>query len=285
MLRKSFSLLSLSILFAQLGMGVVSVSSTAARTPLGLSTKLLTHRCTVKRPLIVAFKGDKSNNRAWVAPHEQIPLPIEAPNEHKKRVRRGSKSFKRAKAAFTDEASPCTVEVDYNEAAAKLENLYKLSPEFRTSNMEDKDRVTKRGRSRRKRDIGGDEKVDNVTTKPVVRNVNTKPKRLGLDRRIELRKNENKEVVVKSQRKKNEDEKIERLVRDYSSSTDLVSLDWKKMKIPPVLSSSEHTWLFKLMQPMKASTYPFSFVLFKFLNQLIAHSETLLFLNVRLFLK
>lgn len=32
----------------------------------------------------------------------------------------------------------------------------------------------------------------------------------------------------------------------------MVSLDWKKMKFPPVLVSSEHAWLFKLMQPMKA---------------------------------
>ncbi|KAL0400626.1 UNVERIFIED_CONTAM: RNA polymerase sigma factor sigE, chloroplastic/mitochondrial [Sesamum latifolium] len=55
----------------------------------------------------------------------------------------------------------------------------------------------------------------------------------------------------KKQSKKYEDEKIDRLVRDYSAATDLVSLDWRKMKIPPVLRSSEHYWLFKLMQPMK----------------------------------
>ncbi|XP_059462714.1 RNA polymerase sigma factor sigE, chloroplastic/mitochondrial-like [Corylus avellana] len=51
---------------------------------------------------------------------------------------------------------------------------------------------------------------------------------------------------------KDENAKIEKLVREYSASTDLVSLDWKKMRIPPVLPSSEHVWLFKLMQPMKA---------------------------------
>ncbi|KAL0304384.1 UNVERIFIED_CONTAM: RNA polymerase sigma factor sigE, chloroplastic/mitochondrial [Sesamum radiatum] len=55
----------------------------------------------------------------------------------------------------------------------------------------------------------------------------------------------------KKQSKKYEDEKIDRLVSDYSAATDLVSLDWRKMKIPPVLRPSEHDWLFKLMQPTK----------------------------------
>ncbi|KAK4384876.1 RNA polymerase sigma factor sigE, chloroplastic/mitochondrial [Sesamum angolense] len=55
----------------------------------------------------------------------------------------------------------------------------------------------------------------------------------------------------KKQSKNFEDEKIDRLVRDYSAATDLVGLDWRKMKIPPVLGSSGHDWLFKLMQPMK----------------------------------
>ncbi|XP_031257106.1 RNA polymerase sigma factor sigE, chloroplastic/mitochondrial [Pistacia vera] len=230
-------------------MGVVTVSSSAARTPVGLSTKFQTHHSTLKRPLIVAFKGDKTDNTALVAPHELIPLPIEAPKQQRKRLGKGSKSLKRVKAVFTDEASPCTSEVDYNEAAAKLENIYKLSPAIRTSDVEDNDGVMRRGRRRRKRASEAD------TSKPVVRNMTKRPKRLNLDKRIELRKNKIDEVVEKRQKTKDvkaENEKIEILVRDYSSSTDLVSLDWKKMKIPPVLSSTEHTWLFKLMQPMKA---------------------------------
>ncbi|KAJ6373654.1 hypothetical protein OIU78_029354 [Salix suchowensis] len=56
-------------------MGIVSVSSSASRTPLGLSTKFSTCRSTAKRPSIVAFKADKSNKTALVAPHEKIPLP------------------------------------------------------------------------------------------------------------------------------------------------------------------------------------------------------------------
>lgn len=246
------------LLFRQLGMGVVTVSSSAARSPLGLSTKY-TQRSTPKRPLIVAFKADKTNNTALVAPQEQIPLPIEVPKKKQKRLGKGSKSLKRVKAVSIDEASPCSLDVDYNEAAAKLENIYKLSPAIKTSDVEDTNGAVKRGRRhRRKRTSEGDEKADDGNSKRVVRNLVKKPKRLSLDKRIELRKNKDEEVVTKIRKKmdrKNEQEKIETLVRDYSSSTDLVSLDWKKMKIPPVLSSTEHSWLFKLMQPMKVSLF------------------------------
>ncbi|CAI9775064.1 unnamed protein product [Fraxinus pennsylvanica] len=66
-------------------------------------------------------------------------------------------------------------------------------------------------------------------------------------------KKEGEGIASSRERKRSmnyEDEKIGRLVREYSVSTDLVSVDWKKMKIPSVLPSSEHTWLFKLMQSM-----------------------------------
>ncbi|KAI9162378.1 hypothetical protein LWI28_026723 [Acer negundo] len=240
-----------------LGMEVVSISSSAARTPLGLSMKFATQRSTSKRPLIVAFKVDKTNSTAMVAPHEKIPLPIEAPKKHKKGQGKGSKSSKRVKAVCTDEASsPSTSEMDYNEAAAKLESIYKLSPSIKTSDAEDTNGIMRRGQRRRKRISEGDEKEDNGSSKPVVRNVNKKPKRLSLHKRIELQKNKVDELVDNKIHKRkdtseDEQEKIDKLVRDYSSSTDLVSLDWKKMKIPPVLSSTEHSWLFKLMQPMK----------------------------------
>ncbi|KAH7557756.1 hypothetical protein JRO89_XS11G0214500 [Xanthoceras sorbifolium] len=235
-------------------MGVVSISSSAARTPLGLSMKFTTQRATSKRPLIVAFKADKSDSTALVAPHEKIPLPIEAPKKHKKGLGKGSKSSKRVKAVSTDVASPCTSDMDYNEAAAKLESIYKLSPSIKTSDVDDTNGVMRRGRRGRKRISEGDEKEDNDTGKPVVRNLSKKPKRLSLDKRIELRKNKVDELVDKIQKRKDsmdEQEKIEKLVREYSSSTDLVSMDWKKVMIPPVLSSTEHYWLFKLMQPMK----------------------------------
>lgn len=43
----------------------------------------------------------------------------------------------------------------------------------------------------------------------------------------------------------------EMLLREHSVSTDMGSLDWKRMKIPPVLTSSQSARLFKTMQPMK----------------------------------
>lgn len=230
-------------LLALLGMGVVTVSSSAARTPLGLSTNFSANRSTLKRPVIVAFKGDKPNNTALVSPQEPVSFAIEAPKGQRKRTGRGRKPSRKVKADFSGGECPSTLELDYNEAAAKLESIFKLSPASDSSDVEYDD-GTRTGRRRKKTD------KDNV-----VRNHNKKPKRLDLEKRIALRKY--KEVkVVASKRKdtvKCENEKIENLLREYSSSTDLVSLDWKKMKIPPVLPSSEHVWLFKLMQPMKVS--------------------------------
>ena len=46
----------------------------------------------------------------------------------------------------------------------------------------------------------------------------------------------------------------EMLLREHSVSTDMGSLDWKRMKIPPVLSSAQSARLFKTTQPMKVST-------------------------------
>ncbi|XWS61289.1 hypothetical protein CRYUN_Cryun07bG0113500 [Craigia yunnanensis] len=235
-------------------MGVVSVSSSAARTPLGLSTKFSTPRCTLRRPLIVAFKADKSNNTALVTPQEHMLLPVETAKENPKRRGKAKKASKTVNRVFTDEGSICTLDVDYNEAATKLENIYKLSPATRTSDVEEGECELKGRQQRRKRSKESDEKAANSNNQIVVRNQTKKTKRLSLDKRIELKKNGEEKPLVSVRRKKsteNESEKIDRLVRDYSASTDLVSLDWKKMKIPPVLPSTEHTWLFKLMQPMK----------------------------------
>ncbi|XVF12627.1 hypothetical protein REPUB_Repub08aG0135300 [Reevesia pubescens] len=235
-------------------MGVVSVSSSAARTPVGLGTKFSTQRCTLRRPLIVAFKADKPNNTALITPQEHILLPIETAKEHPKRRGKAKKAFKTVNLVLTDEGSSCTLDVDYNEAAAKLENIYKLSPATRTSDAEEGVGEIKGRQQRQMRSKESDEKAASSNNQIVVWNPTRKTKRFSLDKRIELKKKREEKLVVSVQRKKsdeNESEKIDRLVRDYSASTDLVSLDWKKMKIPPVLPSTEHTWLFKLMQPMK----------------------------------
>lgn len=237
-------------------MGVVSVSSSASRTPFGLKAKFSSSQTPLRRSLVLSFKADKAKNTALVTPHEPIPLPIETSKDHKKRLGRSSKPSKRVKAVITDEVSPCNVELDYNEAAAKLENIYKLSPATDVSEAEDLEHVGRRRRQRRKRATLADDKAGKEISDNVVRNPNEKPKRLSLEKRIALSKKKDEKVVSSNQNKrhcKNEDENIDRLVREYSASTDLVSLDWKKMKIPPVLPSSEHAWLFKLMQPMKVS--------------------------------
>ncbi|KAK2983655.1 hypothetical protein RJ640_023189 [Escallonia rubra] len=236
-------------------MGVVTVSSSAARTPLGLSTRCSAHPSSTKRALILAFKSDKTKNTALAAPQESVCIPVEISKENQKRRRRVKKSSERVQALPTTEASPCALELDYNEAAAKLESIYKLSPTIFEPDTKEEDCVVKPVRRRRKRTID-DEKAQKGPADNVVRSHTKNVKRLSLERRIALKRNKDDEVVTSAQRSRNseddQDEKINRLVREYSVSTNLVSLNWKKMKIPPVLPSSEHTWLFKLMLPMKA---------------------------------
>nr|AKC88734.1 sigma factor [Erodium texanum] len=231
-------------------MGVVSVSSSVARSPLGLHIEISNARFRYKRSLIVAFKEDKHDKIALVAPPDKIPLPIEAPKRQQKRRGRTAKTSKRAKAVSAEEAPPCNLEVDYSEAAAKLENIYKLSPTTDYSKDEDLDDMT-----RRRLETRDDCESEKGTTDTVVRSRVKKVKRLDLDKRIELKRNKEKNVdTLLIHRKKDpedENEKIKKLVSEYSNPHP-VRLDWIKTKMPPVLSSSEHAWLFKLMQPMKA---------------------------------
>lgn len=232
-------------------MGVVTVSSSASRTPLGVSSRFLSHHSPLRRPFFLAFKTDKSKNSTLVAPRETIPLPIDGPKDQQKnRKRRNTKPIKRVKAVSTDGASPSTMDLDYNEAAAKLENIYKLSP-GNFSEVEDSNHIVqKRGRKRNR--VVKDEEEEMVN---VVKNRRRKTKRLSLERRIALKKRNVKEAEAINSRRTREDDEagyIEKLVKDYTVATNLVSLDWKKMKIPPVLPSSEHSLLFNLMQPMKA---------------------------------
>ncbi|XP_020224708.1 RNA polymerase sigma factor sigE, chloroplastic/mitochondrial [Cajanus cajan] len=226
-------------------MGVVSFSSSASRTPLGLNTNFSSYR--LKRPLTVAFKGDKHNDSALVATQDKVPVPLETAKTQKKRVGKTNKVPKRERV----ENSSSSSDVDYNEAAAMLENIYKLSPAGDAECVDGKiKRVSRRG----KRLVDGTEKKE-LNSDRVVRSQNKIAKRLNLDQRISLKKNQGGDGVIPGRKRKNVKnriEKIEELIREYSVSTDFVSMDWKKMRIPPVLSSSEHAWLFKLMQPMKA---------------------------------
>ncbi|OVA11451.1 RNA polymerase sigma-70 [Macleaya cordata] len=232
-------------------MGVVTVSSSTSQTPLGLNVRFSSHRSPLKRTLVLAFKSDKTKNTALVATQESIQLPRDAPNEQK-RLRRATESSKRVKAVSTDEPSPCALDLYYREAAAKLENIYKLNCPTDGSDVEDDYPVVRRRRRVKKVNKHGEKATKEASWK-VVRS-QKKMKRLGLDERIAVRRKEKEEITLsqgKEDGKMKGGDDVERLVREYSVSTDLVSLDWKKMKIPSVLPSSEHTWLFKLMQPMK----------------------------------
>eukprot|EP00262_Sarcandra_glabra_P020896 TRINITY_DN8514_c0_g2_i6.p1 TRINITY_DN8514_c0_g2~~TRINITY_DN8514_c0_g2_i6.p1 ORF type:complete len:317 (-),score=60.03 TRINITY_DN8514_c0_g2_i6:187-1137(-) len=243
-------------------MGVVTVSSSASRTPVGLGTRSPSRYPPLRRTFFLAFKTDNTKNASLVTPQDSIPLPIDTPKENQKSLIRTNKPSKRVNAISTDGAASSTIDLDYNEAAAALENIYKLSPaDF--SNVEDSERVVHRRRRTGKRK-GEDYEKSEKETSNVVRN-HTKKKRLCLDKRITLRRKKVEEGIVLrkkadpifcSNQGRGDGEvgggNVETLIREYSVSTDLVSLDWKKMKIPPVLPSSEHSWLFKLMQPMKA---------------------------------
>ncbi|KAF7147295.1 hypothetical protein RHSIM_Rhsim03G0198900 [Rhododendron simsii] len=234
-------------------MGVVTVSSSASRTPLGLSATFSSYRSPSERPLILAFKTVKTKNNALVAPAELASISAETPKENKKKLRRSRKASERLKALSIDEAPSCTFEVDYNEAAAKLESLYKLSPTHHPSDVNDTDHVVRRGgRRRTKTKEVGDEEYKIGSN--VVRSGRKLPIRLNLAGRISLRNTKDCEMASSVRRRKdpkNEEDRIRKLIREYSVSSELVSYDWKKMKIPPVLPSSEHSFLFKLMQPMK----------------------------------
>nr|AKC88746.1 sigma factor [Monsonia emarginata] len=235
-------------------MGVVYISSSAARSPIGMGIQYSTERFRFRRPSIVAFKEDKPNKISLVGPPEKLPLPIETPKKQQKKRGRGTKASKRVKAVSEEEASPCTLEVDYNEEAAKLENIFKLSPATDCSEDEDIDGTMRRRLLRRRKVGGHDGKLEKKTADNVVRNQAKKVKRLDLDKRIALNKEKKMDALLSLNNKKpmDENEKKLQLVREYTGFASFASLDWKTMKIPPVLPSSEQAWLFKLMQPMKA---------------------------------
>ncbi|KAH0870359.1 hypothetical protein HID58_077381 [Brassica napus] len=169
-------------------MGVVFISTSAARSPLGLSTDLLTQRSSLKKPSIVAFKADDS------IPTNSSLIIVK---QKEKRVvatrRKPCKDTKTRKPLDQNVAPSCPL--DYNEAAARLESIYKLSPPPATS-LEEEDGIDGSSKvrvpRRRKRKESGEEK------KVVVRNNVKKEKRLTLDKRIALKRNVQEKPVSAS---------------------------------------------------------------------------------------
>lgn len=225
--------------------------SSASRSPFG-SGLAVRRSSPLRRPFFfLAFKGGPGPKcSALVTPPEAVTQ--EAVKEPKKSPARAAKRSKRGKAVAVvaapttaDPSDACPRDPDYSEVAAALENIYKLSPADVSDGEESgRQTVVKDG------SLG----VDNV-----VRNRKKRVKRLGLEERISMRGRLKEEAGTEARRGEGRefDEDVEILVREYSGSTHLDSLDWKRMKIPPVLSSAEHTWLFKLMQPMKVRFFFF----------------------------
>ncbi|CAN6444359.1 unnamed protein product [Victoria cruziana] len=245
---------SCSLASLEFGMGVFTVSGSASRGPLGFDLRFRTNNCySLRKPLVLAFKSDQQitqkpkTSSALSASSDHLPLAVETIN-HQPKKRRSRKPRKTANAAVIDVA-----EIDYDEAAAALENIYKLSPTH-VSDLELEAPGDRNRRKRSKKDRGTANSESDAGTSGVVANGMRRSKRLSLESRIALKKIKKEGTSGSKPQKEREQETgdVDKLLREHSASTDLVSTDWKKMKIPPVLPSSEHTWLFKLMQPMKA---------------------------------
>ncbi|XP_062232268.1 RNA polymerase sigma factor sigE, chloroplastic/mitochondrial-like [Phragmites australis] len=129
---------------------------------------------------------------------------------------------------------------DYSEVAAALESIYKLSPAV----VEEKHDEDDKGDKAKKKMKG---RVGRSTV--IVRSRRRqRGRRMDLGKRVEMKSREGD-----AGGKQEEEREFEAmLLREHSVSTDMGSLDWKRMKIPPVLSSAQSARLFKTMQPMKA---------------------------------
>lgn len=75
-------------------------------------------------------------------------------------------------------------------------------------------------------------------------------RRMDLGKRVEMMR-EGEAAGKGKEKEDGEREFEEMLLREHAVSTDMGSLDWKRMKIPPVLSSAQSARLFKIMTPMK----------------------------------
>ncbi|XP_066361875.1 RNA polymerase sigma factor sigE, chloroplastic/mitochondrial-like [Miscanthus floridulus] len=145
---------------------------------------------------------------------------------------------------------------DYNEVAAVLESIYKLSPaveveEEKRHGSGDEDDEGEGGKAKKKKKRKS--RVAGRSTVIVKSRRRRRGRRMDLGKRVEMK---SAAATSREQQQGEEDdgerEFEEMLLREHSVSTDMGSLDWKRMKIPPVLTSSQSARLFKTMQPMKA---------------------------------
>ncbi|XP_062181103.1 RNA polymerase sigma factor sigE, chloroplastic/mitochondrial-like [Phragmites australis] len=137
-------------------------------------------------------------------------------------------------------AAPEAERTDYSEVAAALESIYKLSPAV-VEEKHDEDNKSMKGKKKRKGRVGRSTVIVRSRRK-------RRGRRMDLGKRVEMKSREGDAGGKKEEVREFE----EMLLREHSVSTDMGSLDWKRMKIPPVLSSAQSARLFKTMQPMKA---------------------------------
>uniref|UniRef100_A0ACD5TZN0 Uncharacterized protein n=1 Tax=Avena sativa TaxID=4498 RepID=A0ACD5TZN0_AVESA len=133
---------------------------------------------------------------------------------------------------------------DYNEVAAALETLYKRSPALVEEDEQSKKATEKKRKGRKKAAAGTTTTTTPTRTTVVVRS--RRRRRMDLGKRVEMREAAGKEEVGEERGFE------EALLREHAVSTDMGSLDWRRMKIPPVLSAAQSARLFKIVQPMKA---------------------------------
>ncbi|GJS95677.1 hypothetical protein Tco_0802645 [Tanacetum coccineum] len=140
------------------------------------------------RQAILAFKTDKTNNTALVSSIESTNLSVDTSKRTTKRLRRSKKPSERVQAVSTAKAPSCSLDLDYNEAAAELDRLYKLSPATIDSDT-DEDHVNQVKKVWRGRNKIPDTSNKTITkpTVNIVRSQHKKVCRLTLENRIHLK--------------------------------------------------------------------------------------------------
>lgn len=204
-------------------------------------------RCspTLRRPFLFLTLNSSHSSSVRSVRCSALTSPSEkVKDSRKKSLTKGSAKQSKRVNAVSLEAAPTVSSssqgtgLNYDEVAEQLENIYKLSPA----------KILEKIGEGQDGDFGG---------MRLVRGKKRKAKRLSMEKRMAVKKAKNEEATI-------QDNYEERLLRENLVLWNLSKLDWKRMKIPPVLRSAEQTKLFKLMQPMKVR-FCFIFIIILFL--------------------
>ncbi|XP_044984750.1 RNA polymerase sigma factor sigE, chloroplastic/mitochondrial [Hordeum vulgare subsp. vulgare] len=194
------------------------------------------------RPTVLAIAGGSKPPRRRAPAAATSCAALAAPEKQ---------STATAKVAPSPAPAPSAPEgTDYDEVAATLETLYKLSPVIVE---EDGKSSKKQAATKKKRKQGRTKPAAATTTTPTPKRTvvvrSQRRRRMDLGKRVEMR---DQAAGKEDEHRDGERAFEEALLREHAVSTDMGSLDWRRMKIPPVLSAPQSARLFKIMQPMKA---------------------------------